>query len=343
MIKRIERMLKDFYLDKIGPIKPLEIFHTIFQFLPYPYPDNVTFEVTNSCNLSCIMCPYSYMKRKRGFMNFGLYKKIIEQIRNKARYINLYSTGEPFLHPKLYDMIKYAKSKGFTVGTSTNATLLNEKNSKLLLLSGLDDLQVSIEGSDKKEYEKIRKGANFEKVRENLKRLIALRGKNKNPIIDINLLLHKNTDIKKFVETWKDYCDMIHVSPMQPIMLFNKKTNAMNSIQPKGIELYELSKRAIGCPRPFNNMVISYDGKAGLCCGDFDFDLVMGNAKKEKLIEIFNNKAYKQIRRNFLFKKFNKTCCKGCPSLYHIQNKNLIYKSQILVNKLMKSKKNGKE
>jgi len=340
MIKKAERMLKNFYLEMIGPIRPMQIIYTIFQFLRYPYPKNVTFEVTNSCNLKCAMCPQPYMRRNKGFMDFNFYKKIIGQIENKVKEVSLYSTGEPFLHPKLCDMIKYAKLKGIPhVQTSTNATLLNERNAKLLLSSGLDFLQISIEGENKEKYEKIRKGANFEKVRENLKNLILLRNKNKKPTIDIHLLLYEDTNPRKFVEIWGDYCDRMHVSSMNPIRLFNKDKGTMGFIKPKDVELYELSSKSIGCLQPFHTIAISYDGKVGLCCGDFDFDLVMGDTKKERLIDIYNNKLYKQIRRKFLFKNFDDTPCKGCPSLYRIKDEKLVYKTQVLVNKLMKSKK----
>lgn len=340
MINKIERKIKDFYLEKIGAVRPFEAIYTLFQFLRYPYPKNVTFEVTNSCNLKCVMCPQSHMKRKVGFIDLNLYKTLINQVYDKVDSVSLYSTGEPLLHPKLSDMIRYAKSKGIRcVQISTNATLLNEKNGKLIRSSGLDIMQVSIEGASKEEYEKMRKGASFEKVRENLEKFILLRGNNKKPVIDIHLLLHKKTNVEKFVETWMNFCDKIHVSYMNPIRLFNKDKRTMGFIKPQDVELYELSDKAIGCIQPFSNIVISYDGKIGMCCGDFDFDLIMGDAKKERLVEVYNNKIYKKIRKRFLFKEFDKTFCKGCPSLYRTKDKRIIFDNQVLIDKLMLQKK----
>ena len=37
-------------------------------------------EITNHCNLNCIMCNNDKLKRKRGFMDISLYKKIIDEI-----------------------------------------------------------------------------------------------------------------------------------------------------------------------------------------------------------------------------------------------------------------------
>src|SRR4030067_549370 len=46
-----------------------------------PFITGITIEVTNSCNLKCKVCPTTTMKRKKGLMDFGLFKKIIDENR----------------------------------------------------------------------------------------------------------------------------------------------------------------------------------------------------------------------------------------------------------------------
>ena len=63
--------------------------------------------------------------------------------------------GEPLLHPKLPEFIKYAKMKGILETIiNTNATHLNEKSEKLIE-AGLDLIIYSFDGGSKKLMKKI--------------------------------------------------------------------------------------------------------------------------------------------------------------------------------------------
>ncbi len=67
-------------------------------------------EPTNHCVLKCKYCLHGIgMKRKKGFMDLSLYKKILNDIRGKIKTIYLLGQGEPLLHKHLPIMIKYTK------------------------------------------------------------------------------------------------------------------------------------------------------------------------------------------------------------------------------------------
>ena len=226
-------------------------------------------------------------------------------------------------------MIRYAKQKGIKdVSISTNATLLTEELSKKLIYAGLDTIQISVEGGSKREYEMIREGAKFESVRKNISNFIKIRGKKTKPKMVINLLVYKDTDIKNFFSTWKDFCDQILVSEMQPILTFDRRKKCVIPIYPSGIKLLDKSRKVIGCNLPFIMPVISYDGKVGMCCSDFEFVLQMGDAKKENILDIFNNRRYRRVRHLFVFKKFDKTHCRNCPEIYMSKQNRLLIAAQ---------------
>ena len=88
------------------------------------FPDRVYVESTNVCNLDCIMCPTGLHidTRPKGFMEWDLYTSIIDEIAPWAEAVVLHSWGEPLLHKRIIDMIRYAKDRGLWVETSTNAT-----------------------------------------------------------------------------------------------------------------------------------------------------------------------------------------------------------------------------
>src|SRR3989344_5333310 len=125
-------------------------------------------EATNLCNLDCTMCPRSEMKRPVGQMSIATLKRIVSQVKPFAELVYLHGLGEPLLHPQLDQMIAYVHEAGIKVGLSTNITLLTKKKSEMLIRAGLDYLILPMEGARAETYEKIRLGASFEKVLENI-------------------------------------------------------------------------------------------------------------------------------------------------------------------------------
>ena len=130
-----------------------------------PFPPYLILEPTNVCNLQCPFCPRELTEKSRGlgFMEFDVYKKIIDEaIVNNVYGVTLYMLGEPMLHSKIVDMINYAKEAGIpAVNLSTAATTNNLDE---LLETELDDLILSIDGATKEMYERMRVGGTFEKT-----------------------------------------------------------------------------------------------------------------------------------------------------------------------------------
>lgn len=52
----------------------------------------------------------------------------------------------------------------------------------------------------------------------------------------------------------------------------------------------------IPCIKPFNQIYITYNGLAILCCQDWQFKQVMGDAKRETLLDIWRNEKYEKYR-----------------------------------------------
>ncbi|MFA6923541.1 MAG: hypothetical protein WC223_04730 [Bacteroidales bacterium] len=77
------------------------------------FPISITIEPTNYCNLKCSECPSGsgLLTREKGYIDFNLYKKIIDEIYKKTIYLTLYFQGEPYLHPRFFELIKYASDK----------------------------------------------------------------------------------------------------------------------------------------------------------------------------------------------------------------------------------------
>ena len=172
------------------------------------FPDRVYVESTNVCNLDCIMCPTGLHidTRPKGYMEWDLYTQIIDEIAPFAEAVVLHSWGEPLLHQRILDMIRYAKERDVFVETSTNATLLDEETARKLIDSGLDRVYLSMDGLTKETYEKVRVKGHFETVRGNIERFLDLKHELGSPIeADIQIVRLSETDaeVDDFVKTWK--------------------------------------------------------------------------------------------------------------------------------------------
>src|SRR5512140_2162917 len=92
-------------------------------------PTYIQIEPVGQCNLRCQMCPIQF--RQDGppygppaFMEYEVFTRIVDQFKD-LETLHLQGMGEPFMHPRYFDLVTYAKSKGIRVTTNTNMTLLN--------------------------------------------------------------------------------------------------------------------------------------------------------------------------------------------------------------------------
>src|SRR5713101_1362821 len=122
-------------------------------------PEVFAIESTNYCNLRCVMCPRGepdIMTRPLGHMSDALFRKVLDAADFFTEPCWFHWFGEPLMHPRLFEQIAYAKSRGVpNLGISTNATLLNAKRAEAVLQSPLDTIMIAIDGTRKEVYEKI--------------------------------------------------------------------------------------------------------------------------------------------------------------------------------------------
>jgi MoaA/NifB/PqqE/SkfB family radical SAM enzyme len=125
--------------------------------------------------------------------------------------------SEPLLSNDLAELITEAREHGvIDTFITTNAMLLNKETSRKLITSGLNHILVSIDGSTAKTYEKIRVGAHYPTVVENLYGLLEEREKlgSKLPLIRLTFVKMKinEHEINEFVENWINIVDYIGIA-----------------------------------------------------------------------------------------------------------------------------------
>ncbi len=95
------------------------------------------------CNLKCQMCR---RPSEALFMDAERCKRAMtEAVQVGVEYLS-FSGGEPFVHPKILELLEHAFSLGAKVQMVSNGTLIREKH--LELLSKLDCLTISVDGTE---------------------------------------------------------------------------------------------------------------------------------------------------------------------------------------------------
>jgi MoaA/NifB/PqqE/SkfB family radical SAM enzyme len=303
-------------------IDPLSSIYNRLKFKAGIFPKRIQIEVTNVCNARCAMCPLKDMKRATGYIDIGLFKKIIDESSgHKLRRLILHIMGEPLLHPRIFEMIEYIKKKNpdQLVEFSTNASLLTEEMGGKLIASGLDILNLSVDAIKKETYEKIRVGLNFETTMKNIYNFLDLLDRNQNSKLLAKIQLIKmpenEAEWDEFKEKWqefargKKYIDL-YIKEMKDWGGYLKKEKKINS----GFGL------KICCVSPFDSLDIFWNGDVSFCCLDYDGKLVIGNVKEKSLQEIWHNEKINQIRKRFIKNDYKGIpLCSTCESAFRFR------------------------
>ena len=110
------------------------------------------FELTDKCNLRCQHCGSSCTGQNSTFLEYDVVRQTMKAVKNRygtADTMICLTGGEPLLHPAIYAVIKDAHDLGFSVGITTNGTLIDNVSARQLFQAGLDTVAVSIDGIGK--------------------------------------------------------------------------------------------------------------------------------------------------------------------------------------------------
>jgi len=278
-------------------------------------PIRLWIEPTSVCNLACVMCPNKDLpSEQKGFMDFGLFRKIVDEAKDFIFDVHLLHRGESLAHPDFFRMVRYAHEAGLVTRFHTNGTLLTEDKSRRLLQSGLDQFAFSFDGFDAESYEKIRVNASFENTVGNIVRFLELKQKMKakKPVTFLELIhfpdVFQNTDQdarRAFLDRFKGLpLDRVHIKELH---------NWAGDTKAE-----ERAKKPYGpCTFLWHALVIFWDGSVLPCTQDFFGAYTLGNVRDTSLREIWNNEKMIALRAKLIARDIDdlETCSK-CDRLW---------------------------
>ena len=274
------------------------------------FPLCINIETTNVCNLDCIMCPRTVLIARGtfapiGLMNFDLYRKIIDEgEKYNLPSVKLQYLGEPLVHRDLAKQIRYAKDAGvLDVMFNTNATLLTEEKSHEILEAGIDAIFFPFDSMDPDTYNKIRLGASFDKVVENIVRFIEIKNAKGYDHVhtrtSLTVIEHDIDDLEKFKEFWLDYVDAVGFGIYHDL---NEDGCLDSPYVPEFV-----------CAQPFQRLFIMWDGVATPCCTDENRYYKMGDVNKESVHSVWHGPKARALRDAHLDRKYKEIdICAKC-------------------------------
>jgi len=273
------------------------------------YPAEVALELTNKCNVDCVFCPHGKMKRPQGFMRADLFKKVVDEIAGKAETVALDLMGEATLHPEIGELIRYAKGRRLKVALNSNMVAVTPETMRELADAGLDILVMNLDGATRETYEAMRRGADFQRTKENIEAFLKMEAKGVTTVVQMVYTTQNRSEADDFLKMWKDSgVDCVRLRPYQNV---DREKTALNAMP--------VSPRRRGaCIRPWKKLSVYWDGTAVMCCYDYDGHLAVGDANTEGVLSIWNNDRMRGYRAAFIKGDLKdiplcRTCCYFVP------------------------------
>jgi len=107
----------------------------------------VVWNMTKKCNLNCLHCYATAMvesKNKKLSTEEGMH--FLDDLADYGVPVVIFSGGEPFLRPDLFELAQYASSIGLRPVISTNGTLIDKKKAEAAKYAGVKYVGVSLDG-----------------------------------------------------------------------------------------------------------------------------------------------------------------------------------------------------
>lgn len=273
--------------------------------VPLETPYVLLMDPSNLCNLRCKFCPTGNLElirgtgRHQGNMDFGLFKKIIDDLNEfdkPIKVLRLYKEGEPLVNKAFPDMVAYAKKSGkvLRIDTTTNGLLLTPELNRRIIAAGLDQINISVNGmSNEQIFGFTRVRVDFKKYVDNIRDLCSVSGGCEVCVKAIKENLSAKEQ-EEFYGTFGDIADRVFLENLSP---------AWPEFKFDGVEMkfscgnygQEIVQRKV-CPYIFYIMVINSDGSASLCVGDWKHTLKYGDLRKESVKALWNGAAINRHR-----------------------------------------------
>ncbi len=288
----------------------------------------------NVCNLRCPLCATGMGKlgRPQGMMTLDCFKRWLDPHVPYLFEVNCHNWGESLINEGIFDMIAYAQSKNVGTNMSSNLVIAHDHHLDGLIDAGLEHLTVSVDGADEESYQKYRVRGKFDRVIENMAKLVEKKKKKgKGPFIEWQYIVMRHNEDK--VEEAERIAARIGVDRIRfipvglPFEVKNRRALADEWFPQKfrgrddGKDLPQTfghPDRPAPCYYLYRSMVINTDGGVSPCCIVYDEKRDFDHLDRHETIDIgkiYNNPMFQSGRAMYTEKEWDgraRTVCDNC-------------------------------
>jgi radical SAM protein with 4Fe4S-binding SPASM domain len=237
------------------------------------------------------MCPRETHKQPKADMSDAVFERLVRDAGSTAEHMMLIGLGEPFMDPQIFERIEFCHRHSISSLLSTNGTFLDEKCAARILDSPLEQITLSFDGAKKETFEFYRKGAKFEKVRDNFVRFARMkreRGSRLQVVVQMVRMEGNAAETGDFLRFWSG------VPGVDQVRIKADETNLMRP---------DAGHSAGEWKHPCHYlwrgpMYVKQNGDVYPCCQSYMLDgAPVGNIGEEPLTQIWNSEAMQEMRR----------------------------------------------
>ncbi len=296
-------------------------------------------EATSACNLNCSMCfRHGWIDEKIGTMSAETVDRLltVSQDLPGLKQVMFSGMGEPLVNPHIEKMIAAFYRRGVRTELLTNGTMLTAEKIQSLIHSGLDMLWVSVDGFDRKSYENVHIGSQFDLITQNLDTFNRFRGDCK---LGITFVIMKDNvhELEKINAFADRYCvDTINLSYAIPGEAITPEDTLYDSEYAIGKQHRVKAGNHTFIEKdycPFvgeNGCFVKWNGDIVPCmqllhgCYTYLYEerrriyyKSFGNIMDQEIQDIWAGEAYSDFRRRVLNFEFSDcTYCMGCEDRF---------------------------
>ena len=137
------------------------------------YPRRLVLELTNACNLNCVMCGRNAADFKPTVFDMDVFRSL-EPIMDTIEEVTLMGWGEPTIHPHFNEMLEIINRHSARKYFCTNG--MNLKKIKDAIFDyNVDVFAVSLDGATDETNSRIRRGSKIQQITEDLKEIVRIK------------------------------------------------------------------------------------------------------------------------------------------------------------------------
>jgi MoaA/NifB/PqqE/SkfB family radical SAM enzyme len=168
-------------------------------------PVHAELDVTDRCNVACYFCNQMDVRTKEQ-ISLEHVRALVDQLAEGGlKSVRLSGGGDPLMHRQIVEILDHLAARGIVVDNlTTNGALLSAAIADRLVGGAAREVVFSLNAADAADYHRMLqvKPETFDRVLENIRRLVARRGSGSHPSVVVQFLLDR-TNYKEFPRMYR--------------------------------------------------------------------------------------------------------------------------------------------